>query len=83
MCFVGAAAVGTQWRRVCAEMATRVAGSCGTGMFPSCVWLRAPAAGGRLGAFEGVVAELLAVAALGVGTKTQAALKAECRGKGR
>jgi len=52
-------------------------------MFPSSMWLRAPAAGGRLGAFEGVVAELLAVAALGVGTKAQAALKAECRGKGR
>ena len=52
-------------------------------MFPSSVWLREPVAGGRLGAFEGMVAELMAVAALGVGTKVQAALKVECRGKGR
>jgi hypothetical protein len=43
----------------------------------------APAAGGWFGALQGVVAELLTVAALGVGTKAEAALQAIGRGEGR
>jgi hypothetical protein len=67
---------------MCAKSSTGGAGCCGTGVVPSRVFLCTPAAGGRLGAFKGVVAKLVAVVALGVWAKAQAALKAKGGGKG-
>ena len=51
-------------------------------MVPSGVWFCTPAAGGWDGAFECVVAKLLAVVALGVLIAAEAAFKAVGRGEG-
>jgi hypothetical protein len=67
---------------VCTKAAAGGAGSCGAGVVPSGVLFCTPAAGGGIGAFEGVVAKLVAVVTLGSGAKAQTALKAKGGGEG-
>ena len=68
---------------MCAKSSTDGAGGCGAGVIPSSVSLCTPAACSGLSALEGVVAKLVAVVALGVWAKAQAALKAKGGGEGR
>jgi hypothetical protein len=49
---------------------------------PSGVWFGAPPTGGRVGAFEGVVPELVTVEALGRFGEAEASLNSEGRGEG-
>ena len=65
------------------ETASGSAGGCGTGVIPSRMWFSAPAAGGRFGAFEGVVAKLVTVEALGRRVETKASLKSVVGREGR
>ena len=51
-------------------------------MVPGSVWFGAPAAGWRVGAFEGLVAELVTVEALGRRVETEASLKSIVGGEG-
>lgn len=60
---------------MCAKATTDGAGGCGAGVIPSRVWFGAPATGGWLGAFEGVVAELLTVEALCVLVEVKSSLQ--------
>ena len=62
---------------MCTETTTGGPGGSGAGVIPSGMLFGAPAAGGRVGALEGVVAKLVAVVALGVGAEAQATFKAE------
>ena len=55
-----------------AEAATDRAGCSGAVVLPSRVWFSAPPAGSRAGAFQGVVAKLVAVVALGVLVEAEA-----------
>ena len=66
----------------CGFAATGRAGSSEACVVPSRVLFGAPTAGRRVGAFESVMAEPVAVVALGSGTKAEATLKAQCRAKG-
>lgn len=68
---------------MCAESASYLTGGCGAGVLPSGMWFGAPAACWWVGALEGVVAELLAVTALGGMVEAQAAFQSEGGGKGR
>ena len=54
-----------------------------TGVIPSRTWFSAPAAGGGFGAFEGVVAKLVTVEALGRRVATKASLKSVVGREGR
>ena len=65
------------------EMASGSAGGCGTGVIPSRMWFSAPVEGGGFGAFEGVVAKLVTVEALGRRVETKASLKSVVGREGR
>ena len=66
-----------------AKATTSRAGGSGAGVFPSRVWFSAPAAGSRVDAFQGVVAKLLAVVALGSLVEAEATFQTVGGGKGR
>ena len=67
---------------MCTKAAAGRAGSRGASVVPCRVILGTPSAGGDGGAFESVVAKLVAVVTLGSGAKAQAALKEGGRGEG-
>ena len=62
---VWAGAIHTPQTRVVAGLATHTTCSCGVGVFPSRVWESTPLAGGRGCTFIVVMAEAVAVDALG------------------